>query len=118
MSKRVRLSMVKNAVGEYEDLLSAKGARAAAGRPAGAANSRARLMRAALAMTALALAAVGALLIWSQSRFAVNPSHATLRGTAVRPAAESYMTGSGISSWPVAPAVNSGSFGATLWHST
>ena len=74
-SKKVSLAMVKNAVSEYEDLLSAKRPHAAVG-PVRAAIPRARLMRAALAMTALALAAAGALLIWSQARLTFNPSHA------------------------------------------
>jgi general secretion pathway protein A len=108
-SKKVSLAMVKNAVSEYEDLLSAKRPRAAVG-PVRAVISRARLMRAALAMTALALAAAGALLIWSQARPTLNPSHAAIGGAAIRPAAEPYMTGPGIPLRPVASAVDTAYF--------
>ena len=107
-SKKVSLAMVKNAVSEYEDLLGAKRPHAA-DRPARAAIPRARLMRAALAVSALALAAAGALLIWSQAWFTFNPSHASLGGAAIRPAAESYLTGPGIPLRPVASAVDSNS---------
>jgi general secretion pathway protein A len=108
-SKKVSLSMVKNVVSEYEDLLSAKQARitpAAAEGTARATKPRARLIQAAVALTVLALAAVSALLIWSQARLAFYPSPASSGGAAIRPAAEPYMTGPGIPLRPVAPAVN------------
>jgi general secretion pathway protein A len=111
-SKRVSLAMVKNAIGEYEDLLNAKGARP--DRAARAAKPHARLMRAALAVTALALAVASALLIWSQAWLAFNPSHAALGGTAIRPAAEPYITGPGIPLRPEAPTVGNASFNVSL----
>ncbi len=111
--RKVSLAMVKSAVSEYEDLLSAKGVRTAADGPASEANPRARLTRAALAVTALALAVAGALFIWSQSWVTLNPSHASLGGTAIRHAAEGYyMTGPGIPLRPVVPTVDDVSFGA------
>ncbi len=111
-SKRVSLAMVKNAIGEYEDLLNAKGARP--DRVAPALKPHARLMRAALAVTALALAAASALLIWSQAWLAFDPSHAALGGTAIRPAAEPYTTGPGIPLRPVASTIGSSSFNVSL----
>ena len=111
-SKKVSLAMVKNAVGEYEDLLNAKTARP--NRAARADKPHARLMRAALAVTALALAAAGALLIWSQAWFAFDPSHAALGGTAVRPAVDPYMTGPGIPLRPVAHTIGNTSFNVSL----
>lgn len=109
-SKKVSLAMVKNAVSEYEDLLGTKGARVAVEAPARAVNPPSRVMRAALAMTALALAAACAFLIWSQARFSVNLSHASLGGAAIRSAAEPYTTGPGIPLRPVASAVDTLSF--------
>lgn len=111
-SQKVSLAMVKNAVGEYEDLLNAKGARA--DRAARAAKPRARLMRTALAATALALAAAGALLIWSQAWFGFDPSHAALGGTAIRPAVEPHKTGPGIPLRPVAPTMGNASFNVSV----
>jgi type II secretory pathway predicted ATPase ExeA len=110
-SKTVSLSMVRNVVSEYEDLLVAKQARTipattAAEGPARVTKPRARLIRAALALTVLALAAVGAILIWSQAWFAFYPLPASSGGTAIRPAAEPYMPGPGIPPRPVAPTVN------------
>ncbi|MGZ6252213.1 MAG: ExeA family protein [Candidatus Binataceae bacterium] len=112
-SKKVSLAMVKNAVGEYEDLLKAKGARGLAdGLPRAAKPS---LTRAALAATALALAVAGALLVWSQGWVAFNSSHATNDGgMAVRPAAGPYITSPGIPLLPVASTVGNASFDATL----
>jgi general secretion pathway protein A len=114
-SKKVSLTMVKKAVSEYEDLLSAKGARPDP--PAAAAKPHGRLMRAALAVTALALAAAGALFAWSQARLASNPSHAAhaaLSGTAIRSAAEPYLTGPGTPLRRMAPTMGSSSFDASL----
>jgi general secretion pathway protein A len=114
-SKKVSLAMVRNAVGEYEDLLKAKGARGSADGPPRAAKPSVRLTRAALAATALALAVAGALLVWSQGWVAFNSSHATNDGgMAVRPAAVSYITGPGIPLLPVASTVGDASFDATL----
>jgi general secretion pathway protein A len=107
-SKKVSLAMVKSVVSEYEDLLSAKQASttaASAEGPAPAMKRRAHPMRAALAVTALALAMAGAILFLSQAWFAFYPSDAALGGTAIRPAAEPYMTGPGIPLGPVAPTV-------------
>jgi general secretion pathway protein A len=111
-SKRVGLAMVKNAVGEYENLLNAKGVRPDG--PARPVKPRARVFRAALAMTALALAVAGAVLIWSQAWFAFNPSHADVSGTAIRPAAEPYITGPGIPLRPVASTIGSAAFNVSL----
>lgn len=114
-SKKVSLAMVKNAVGEYEDLLKAKGARGAADGSARPTKPRVGLTRAALAATALALAVAGALLVWSQGWVAFNSSHATNDGAmAVRPAAGPYIAGPGISLLPVASTVGDASFDATL----
>lgn len=113
-SKKVSLAMVKNAVSEYEDLLSAKGAPGAAAAPVRATNPRVRLIRAALALTALALAAASAVLIWSQTWFAFNPSHASIGGKAIRTATEPYLTGPGIPLRPEAPTVTRMSLDATL----
>jgi general secretion pathway protein A len=107
-SKKVSLAMVKNAVSEYEDLLNSRHPRAA-DRPVRTMIPRARLMQAALAMTALVLAAAGAALIWSQAWLTLNPSHASLGGTAIGSAAEPYITGPGIPLRPMASTVNSAS---------
>jgi general secretion pathway protein A len=110
-SKKVSLAMVKSAVAEYEDLLSAKGARTAADDvSAGVAKPRKHLMKAALAMSALALAAAGAAFIWSQASVSVNPSHAAVGGMAIRLAAEPYVTGPRIPLRLVAPTVENASF--------
>lgn len=102
-SKKVSLATVKNAVGEYEDLLNHKRPRMAAEKPTRARMPGGRLKRAALAATALALAVVCAFLIWSQAWITFNPAHASNIGSsAVRPAAELYKTGPGIPLRPVA----------------
>jgi general secretion pathway protein A len=107
-SKTVSLSMVKSVVSEYEDLLVAKQAR----RTAGAAESPARatkpwthLIRTALTLGMLALA-ICAILIWSQAWFAAYTAPTSSGGTAIRPAAEPYMTGPGIPPQPVVSTVN------------
>jgi hypothetical protein len=105
-SKKVSLPMVKHAVGEYEDLLHAKGARRAPEKPARPRMPSARVRRAALTVTALALAAAWALLIWSQSWITLSPSQAgNIVKSAVRPAAEPYKTGPGIPLRPAAETV-------------
>ena len=110
-STKVSLAMVKKAVAEYEDLLSTKGGSGADDAPARVTRPRARMIRAALALTALALAAVCAVLIWSQAWFATNPSHASIGGMAIRPAAEPYLTGPGVPHAAGGPTVLEASFG-------
>jgi general secretion pathway protein A len=108
-SAMVSLSMVKSVVGEYEDLLSEKRARATPVAAEGSAHATKpwpRLIRAALALTMLALAAVGAILIWSQAWLSFYPSPESSGGAAIRPAAEPYMTGPGIPLRPVASTMN------------
>ncbi len=112
-SKKVSLAMVEKAVSEYEELLNSKTPRAA-DRPELSMIPRTRSKQAALAVTALALAAAGAILIWSQAWLALNSSHASLGGAAIRPATESYKTGPGIPLGPGAAAVNRPSLNVAL----
>ncbi|HLJ42943.1 MAG TPA: AAA family ATPase [Candidatus Binataceae bacterium] len=114
-SKKVSLAMVRNAVGEYEDLLKAKGARGSTDGPPRAAKPGISLTRVALAATALLLAVAGALLVWSQGWVAFNSSHATSDGgMAVQPAADPYWTGPGTPLLPVASTVGDSPFDVTL----
>jgi general secretion pathway protein A len=112
-SKKVSLAMVKHAVSEYEDLLNSKQPRATES-PLRAMIPRVRVTPAALAVTALALAAVSAILIWSQAWLIVSPLHADLGGVAIRPAAESYTTGPGTPPRPVASAADIPSLNVAL----
>jgi len=114
-SKKVSLAMVKNAVGEYEDLLNARGARIAAEKPTRPRIPSAGTRRAALTVTALALAAACALLIWSQSWITFNPSHSgNVVKSAVRPAVEPYKTGPGIPLRPAAETVEDASLNVVI----
>ena len=113
-SKKVSLAMLKHAVSEYEGLMSARKARTGGGESARGARPGRRLRLAALAVTALALAAAGVILCWSQDWFSSSPSQAAIGAVAIRPAAESVITGPRIPLRPVAPAVDSASINVGL----